>query len=71
MAENGILSNVGLTKRSATGITAMGALLKLGLSDGNFWLIAGVMVGTVVLAVVYMVLDYIKQSGKEIASGDK
>ncbi len=60
MAENGILNNVGVSKRSATGITAMVMLMQLSASDGNIWLVGGAMVCITFLAVGYMVMNEIK-----------
>lgn len=64
MAENGIISNLGVSKRSATGIAAMGMIMTLSGADGNIWLVAGAMVCITVLAVGYMVLDEIKDRRK-------
>ena len=61
MAENGALNNLGVSKRSATGITAMVMLMKLSGSDGNIWLVGGAMVCITALAVAYMVLNEIKE----------
>ena len=58
MAENGILSNVGVSKRSATGITAMVMLMRLSDSDG-LWA-PQAMVLITILAVAYMVMNEIK-----------
>jgi len=60
MAENGILSNVGVSKRSATGITAMVMLMQLSDSDGEYALPA--MIGITLLAVAYMIMNEIKDS---------
>ncbi len=60
MAENGIVNNLGVSKRSATGITAMVMLMKLSSSDGNIWLVTGAMTGITVLAVGYMIMNEIK-----------
>ncbi len=60
MAENGILNNVGVSKRSATGITAMVMLMQLSASDGNIWLVGGAMVCITFLAVGYMIMNDIK-----------
>jgi C4-dicarboxylate transporter len=66
MAENGILNNVGVSKRSATGITAMVMLMKLSTSDGKYALPA--MIGITILAVTYMIANEIKdrRNGKEL-----
>lgn len=58
MAENGIVNNLGVSKRSLTGITAMGMIMRLSTSDGKYAL-AG-MCAVTVLAVAYMVMDEIK-----------
>ena len=58
MAENGIVNNLGVSKRSATGITAMVMLMKLSESDGKFAIPA--MVGITVIAVGYMIMNEIK-----------
>ena len=67
MAENGILNNVGVSKRSATGITAMVMLMQLSDSDGQYTVYA--MIGITILAVGYMVMNEIKDrrsdNGKE------
>ena len=60
MAENGILNNMGVSKRSATGITAMFLLMQLSDSGGNIWLVAGAMVGITALAVGYMIMNELK-----------
>ena len=60
MAENGILNNVGVSKRSATGITAMLMIMQLSGSDGNIWLVGGAMVSITFLAVGYMILNEVK-----------
>lgn len=60
MAENGILNNVGVSKRSATGITAMLMVMQLSGSDGNIWLVAGAMACITLLAVGYMIMNEIK-----------
>ncbi len=60
MAENGILNNMGVSKRSATGITAMFLLMQLSDSDGNIWLVGGAMVGITALAVGYMIMNELK-----------
>jgi hypothetical protein len=60
MAEqNGIISNLGVPKRSATGIAAMGMIMKL---DGSGGYIA--MAAITVLAVAYMILDEVKDRRK-------
>lgn len=73
MAENGILSNMGVSKRSATGITAMLMLMKLSDSDGNIWLVGGAMVGITLLAVAYMIMNEIKdkRNGKRENMGNQ
>ena len=58
MAENGIVNNLGVSKRSATGITAMVMLMKLSTSDGSHVLVG--MIGITLLAIGYMVLAEIK-----------
>jgi len=58
MAENGILNNVGVSKRSATGITAMVMLMRLSESEGVF--VPPAMIGITLIAVAYMVMNEIK-----------
>ena len=58
MAENGILNSVGVSKRSATGITAMVMLMKLSESDGPNSIYA--MIGITILAIGYMILNEFK-----------
>ncbi|HEG43023.1 MAG TPA: hypothetical protein ENH94_03135 [Phycisphaerales bacterium] len=64
MAENGIVNNLGVSRRSLSAITAMGMIMKLSASDGKY--VAGAMVGIIIVAVVYMVLDEIKDRRKVI-----
>ena len=58
MAENGIVHSLGVSKRSLTGITAMGMIMKLSTSDGPYAFAA--MIAITVLAVGYMLMDEIK-----------
>ena len=58
MAENGILNNIGVSKRSAASITAMAMLMKLSVSDGSYVLPA--MVGITLIAIGYMIMNEIK-----------
>lgn len=67
MAENGIVNSVGVSKRSVTAVTAMGALMKLSTSEGNVWLIGGAMVAITALAVGYMIMDEVK--GRRMRKG--
>lgn len=55
---NGILNNMGVSKRSVTGITGMVMLMKLSESDGEY--VLPVIVGIVILAIGYMIMDEIK-----------
>ncbi len=59
---NGIIGNVGASKRSVYGIAAMGMILKLSASEAKYALAAMILI--TVLAVAYMVLDEIKDRRK-------
>ncbi len=65
MAENGILNNIGVSKRSGIIITAMFMLMKLSDSDGKY--VLPVIGGIVILGVFYMVMNEIKDR----RNGDK
>ncbi len=58
MAENGILNNIGVSKRSGIIITAMFMLMKLSDSTGKY--VLPVIGGIVILGVFYMVMNEIK-----------
>jgi len=60
MAENGVVNDLGLSRRSVTGVGGMSALLYLSGSDGNIWLVGGAMVGIVILGALYMIMNEIK-----------
>ena len=56
--DNGIVGNLGASRRSLSSIAGMGMILKLSGSDSPNALWA--MLGITILAVVYMVMDEIK-----------
>ncbi len=57
-SEQGIVGNLGLSRRSTAGIAAMGMLMKLSASESPHTFQAMVMI--TVLAVAYMIMDEIK-----------
>ena len=56
--QNGIIGNIGGSKRSVYGIAAMGMILKLSASEAKYALAAMILI--TILAVAYMVLDEVK-----------
>ncbi len=69
MAENGIVNNLGVSRRSVVGITGMTMLVTLSNSDGPVPLVLAAMGGIIVIPVVYMILHEIKEcrNGRKVS----